>query len=150
MKDDKKAILYVSITVLSWSTVASAFKLALSSLTYYELLLISSITALIAFAIILTFRKRWFLLRSVSRRQWWMFAIAGCFSCSVFRAFRDDHPFHLFWNGIEKNQQSRTHQSSVLSFSVSVAFYNTRDFRRKYLSHNLYRPCTDRGRTPFQ
>ncbi|MCK9301161.1 MAG: hypothetical protein M0P23_07265, partial [Bacteroidales bacterium] len=52
-KDDKKAILYVSVTVLSWSTVASAFKLALSSLTYYELLLISSITALIAFAIIL-------------------------------------------------------------------------------------------------
>ena len=77
MKDDNKAILYVSITILSWATVASAFKLALSSLTYYELLLIASGTALIAFAIMLTFRKRWFLLCSVSRRQWRMFAIAG-------------------------------------------------------------------------
>lgn len=84
MKDDKKAILYVSITVLSWSTVASAFKLALSSLTYYELLLIASITALIAFAIILTFRKRWFLLRSVSRRQWRMFAITGTLNPAMY------------------------------------------------------------------
>jgi uncharacterized membrane protein len=84
MKDDKKAILYVSITVLSWSTVASAFKLALSGLTYYELLLIASITALIAFAIILTFRKRWFLLRSVSRRQWRMFAIAGTLNPAMY------------------------------------------------------------------
>jgi drug/metabolite transporter (DMT)-like permease len=84
MKDDNKAILYVSITILSWATVASAFKLALSSLTYYELLLIASGTALIAFAIMLTFRKRWFLLRSVSRRQWRMFAIAGMLNPTLY------------------------------------------------------------------
>lgn len=84
MKDNNKAILYVSITVLSWATVASAFKLALSSLTYYELLLIASFTALIAFAIILTFRKRWFLLRSVNRGQWRMFAIAGMLNPTVY------------------------------------------------------------------
>lgn len=84
MKDNNKAILYVSITVLSWATVASAFKLALSSLTYYELLLIASITALIAFAIILTFRKRWFLLRSVNRGQWRMFAIAGMLNPTMY------------------------------------------------------------------
>lgn len=84
MKDNNKAILYVSITVLSWATVASAFKLALSSLTYYELLLIASFTALIAFAIILTFRKRWFLLRSVNRGQWRMFAIAGMLNPTMY------------------------------------------------------------------
>ena len=84
MKDNNKAILYVSITVLSWATVASAFKLALSSLTYYELLLIASGTALIAFAIILTIRKRWFLLRSVSRRQWKTFAIAGTLNPTLY------------------------------------------------------------------
>lgn len=84
MKDNNKAILYVSITVLSWATVASAFKLALSSLTYYELLLIASFTALIAFAIILTFRKRWFLLRSVNREQWRMFAIAGMLNPTMY------------------------------------------------------------------
>jgi drug/metabolite transporter (DMT)-like permease len=84
VKDNNKAILYVSITVLSWATVASAFKLALSSLTYYELLLIASFTALIAFAIILTFRKRWFLLRSVNRGQWRMFAIAGMLNPTVY------------------------------------------------------------------
>lgn len=84
MKDNNKAILYVSITILSWATVASAFKLALSRLTYYELLLIASITALIAFAIILTIRKRWFLLRSISRRQWRMFAIAGTLNPTLY------------------------------------------------------------------
>jgi drug/metabolite transporter (DMT)-like permease len=84
VKDNNKAILYVSITVLSWATVASAFKLALSSLTYYELLLIASFTALIAFAIILTFRKRWFLLRSVNRGQWRMFAIAGMLNPTMY------------------------------------------------------------------
>ncbi|MDN5296652.1 MAG: hypothetical protein PWQ71_758 [Bacteroidota bacterium] len=84
MKDNNKAILYVSITVLSWATVASAFKLALSSLNYYELLLIASFTALIAFAIILTFRKRWFLLRSVNRGQWRMFAIAGMLNPTMY------------------------------------------------------------------
>lgn len=84
MKDNNKAILYVSITVLSWATVASAFKLALSSLTYYELLMIASFTALIAFAIILTFRKRWFLLRSVNRGQWRMFAIAGMLNPTMY------------------------------------------------------------------
>ena len=84
MKDNNKAILYVSITVLSWATVASAFKLALSSLTYYELLLIASFTALIAFAIILTFRKRWFLLRSVNKGQWRMFAIAGMLNPTMY------------------------------------------------------------------
>ncbi|HOV36370.1 MAG TPA: DMT family transporter [Dysgonamonadaceae bacterium] len=84
MKDNNKAILYVSITVLSWATVASAFKLALSSLTYYELLLIASSTALIAFAIILTFRKRWFLLRSVNKGQWRMFAIAGMLNPTMY------------------------------------------------------------------
>jgi drug/metabolite transporter (DMT)-like permease len=84
VKDNNKAILYVSITILSWATVASAFKLALSRLTYYELLLIASITALIAFAIILTIRKRWFLLRSISRRQWRMFAIAGTLNPTLY------------------------------------------------------------------
>jgi len=84
VKDNNKAILYVSITVLSWTTVASAFKLALSSLTYYELLLIASSTALIAFAIILTFRKRWFLLRSVNKGQWRMFAIAGMLNPTMY------------------------------------------------------------------
>jgi len=84
VKDNNKAILYVSITVLSWATVASAFKLALSSLTYYELLLIASFTALIAFAIILTFRKRWFLLRSVNKGQWRMFAIAGMLNPTMY------------------------------------------------------------------
>lgn len=84
MKDNNKAILYVSITVLSWATVASAFKLALSSLTYYELLLIASFTALIAFAIILTFRKRWFLLRSINRGQWRMFVIAGMLNPTMY------------------------------------------------------------------
>ena len=77
MKENQQSLLFVSITILSWSTVASAFKLALNSLSYYELLLIAAVTALVAFSLIITFQRKWGLLRTINRKQLAIFAISG-------------------------------------------------------------------------
>ena len=58
MKKNTQAILLALAAVLSWSTVATAFKVALTYLTHFEMLLIASITSLFIFAIVLTFQRK--------------------------------------------------------------------------------------------
>ena len=49
-RNNTRAIIYACIAVLSWSTVATAFKIALTHLTHFEMLLIASCTSLLIFA----------------------------------------------------------------------------------------------------
>ena len=77
MKNDNKAIVYACLAVLSWSTVATAFKVALRSLTYFELLLVASLTSLVIFTVLLTFQRKWKLVCSLSAKQWGYFAGMG-------------------------------------------------------------------------
>ena len=72
-----KAIISASFAVLSWSTVATAFKLALEHLTHFELLLVASSTSLLIFAIILTFQHRWKSLIGISIGKFGYFALLG-------------------------------------------------------------------------
>ena len=72
-----KAKISASFAVLSWSTVATAFKLALEHLTHFELLLIASSTSLLIFAMILTFQHRWKSLISIDIAQYGYFALLG-------------------------------------------------------------------------
>lgn len=57
--DQRKAILYALAAVLLWSTVATAFKLALRYLSPLQLLSIAALTSLFTFALILTIQQRW-------------------------------------------------------------------------------------------
>lgn len=77
MTDHTKATVYAGIAVLSWSTVASAFKLSLKYLTHFEMLLVASCTALLLFTLLLTFQQKWALVATLSRRQWGRFALIG-------------------------------------------------------------------------
>ncbi|WP_321436424.1 DMT family transporter [uncultured Bacteroides sp.] len=77
MEKSSKSIVYASVAVLSWSTVATAFKVALKSLSYFELILIASCTALFIFTIVLLFQKKFNLVRSFSGKQWLRFAGIG-------------------------------------------------------------------------
>lgn len=77
MEKNTKAIVYASVAVLSWSTVATAFKVALKSLTSFELLVIASSTALCIFAIVLIVQKKVSLIRSFKPSQWARFAAFG-------------------------------------------------------------------------
>lgn len=59
MKDQRKAIAYALVAVLLWSTVATAFKLALQYLTPLQLLSIAAVSSLGVFTLILTWQRRW-------------------------------------------------------------------------------------------
>lgn len=77
MTDHTKATVYAGIAVLSWATVATAFKLSLKYLTHFEMLLVASCTALLLFTLLLTFQQKWALVATLSRRQWGRFALIG-------------------------------------------------------------------------
>lgn len=76
-KENNQAIVYAGLAVLSWSTVATAFKIALTYLTHYEMLLIASCTALLIFALSLTLQRKWNQVCRLSARQWFYFAGIG-------------------------------------------------------------------------
>ena len=77
MTDNSKATVYAGIAVLSWSTVATAFKISLTHLTHFEMLLVASCTALCLFILLLTVQRKWTLVRALPARQWRRFALIG-------------------------------------------------------------------------
>jgi drug/metabolite transporter (DMT)-like permease len=77
MKDSNKSLIYAGLSVLSWSTVATAFKLALQLQTHFEMLLIASCTALVILATVMTFQSKWNSLTLLSAKQWLFYALIG-------------------------------------------------------------------------
>jgi len=70
MTDQKMAMLYGLGTVLLWSTVATAFKLALADLVPVQMLLVACFSSVLVMAAILLLQKRWHLVFSLSRKQY--------------------------------------------------------------------------------
>lgn len=77
MNQNAKSIGLATVAVLSWATVATAFKVALSHLTYFEMLFVACITALCIFTVWLTVQRKWSEVRSLSGRQWLVLAMLG-------------------------------------------------------------------------
>ncbi|MDE5759525.1 MAG: DMT family transporter [Bacteroides sp.] len=77
MKDNTSSVFYACIAVLSWSTVATAFKIALMHLTHFEMLLVASCTSLVIFTLLITVRKKWKEVAELSGKQWGYFAMLG-------------------------------------------------------------------------
>ena len=77
MNRNTQAILLALAAVLSWSTVATAFKVALTYLTHFEMLLIASLTSVLVFALVLTFQKKWVLVKNLTGKQWKELALQG-------------------------------------------------------------------------
>lgn len=77
MKDSRKAILYACLAVLSWSTVATAFKKSLEHLTHFELVLVACLTSLVIFTVLMTVQKKWHLLKELTGKEWGYFALLG-------------------------------------------------------------------------
>ena len=77
MKKNTQAILLALAAVLSWSTVATAFKVALTYLTHFEMLLIASLTSVLFFALVLTIQHKWELIRNLTSKQWKELAFQG-------------------------------------------------------------------------
>lgn len=77
MKQTDKAILYACIAVLSWSTVATAFKKSLEHISHFELVLVSCLTSLVIFTILMTVQKKWKLIKGMTVKEWGNFALLG-------------------------------------------------------------------------
>ena len=77
MNRSRKSIVFASMAVLSWSTVATAFKVALSYLSVFETLFIACATALVIFTILMTIEKSWGELRKLPAKVWITTAVMG-------------------------------------------------------------------------
>ncbi|MDD4246446.1 MAG: DMT family transporter [Dysgonamonadaceae bacterium] len=77
MKSSSKPYVYIAIAVASWSTVATAFKIGLRHYSSYELLLVAAFSALLIFAAVISFQKKWSLIKRISRREWALFMLTG-------------------------------------------------------------------------
>ncbi len=77
MTSNSKALMLTGVAVLSWSTVATAFKTSLKYFTHYEMLTVASVTALLIFTALMTVERRWGELRRLSRSQWGSLALLG-------------------------------------------------------------------------
>ncbi|MBW0146994.1 DMT family transporter [Marinobacter arenosus] len=70
MKNQKQAMLFGLATVLLWSTVATAFKLALRELSPVEMLLIACVSSLLVIGGVLVVQGRWHQVVELSGRQY--------------------------------------------------------------------------------
>src|SRR5690554_6461153 len=77
MLNQKKAITFALAAVLLWSTVATAFKLALQYLTPLQLLSIATISSLFVFAMILTWQQRWLETWQLARHRSLFYVLQG-------------------------------------------------------------------------
>lgn len=77
MERNTKSILFASAAVLSWSTVATAFKIAQTYLTGFELLLVACLTSLFIFTIAVTVTHKWNIVRHTPRNIWTYSALLG-------------------------------------------------------------------------
>ncbi len=77
MKNQTKSYLFALAAVILWSTVATAFKIALRSVDYIQLLFFSTLVALVASAAILTAEKGWHQLRTLSPKSFLLTATLG-------------------------------------------------------------------------
>ena len=77
MKRQTKAFTFAIGAVLLWSTVATAFKIALRTVDIYQLLFYSSLTAFVVLFIIFLFEKRASELKSISIKSIGMSALRG-------------------------------------------------------------------------
>lgn len=107
MKENSKALLYTAIAVASWSTVASAFKIGLRHYGSFELILVSAVTAMLVFAGVITFQKKWPLLRRLTLREAGSYAFTGLLNPALyylilFRSYdllpaQVAQPINYFW-----------------------------------------------------
>lgn len=107
MKDSNKAVLYAGLAILSWATVATAFKISLKHLSYFEMLLVASCTALAIFTVVMSLQKKWSLLKDFGAKNWGKFALIGllnpvAYYLVLFRAYdllpaQIAQPINYFW-----------------------------------------------------
>lgn len=84
MKSSARPVLLASVAVLSWSTVATAFKIALQTMSTFSMLFVSCATALIIFTSWMLVTGTWKELRLLTTNIWMRFAVLGLIAPVVY------------------------------------------------------------------
>ena len=84
MDSARRSYLYAFIAVLFWSTVATAFKLALRGLDVFQLIFIASGVSVIVLFVFLVARKKIPLLFSQTREEIFYSALLGAFNSTIY------------------------------------------------------------------
>lgn len=77
IKSSTRPVLLASVAVLSWSTVATAFKVALSEMSVFEMLIVSCATALLIFTVWMSVTRSWKEIKSLNINLILRFALLG-------------------------------------------------------------------------
>jgi drug/metabolite transporter (DMT)-like permease len=77
MKDKKRAFLYAGLTILFWGTSASAFKIGLKHLDYFQLLFVAILTTVVFLFFVLAYQRKLDLLRQLSRKEYFHSVLLG-------------------------------------------------------------------------
>lgn len=84
MGKNTKSILFAAAAVLSWSTVATAFKVAQTYLSGFELLLVACLTSLFIFTAAITLTHKWNIVRTTPLNVWKSSALLGLLNPVVY------------------------------------------------------------------
>lgn len=66
MTANSRSIVLAGVAVLSWATVATAFKIALMHLSVFDMLLVATVTAMLVYACMMTIERKWGTLLTMS------------------------------------------------------------------------------------
>lgn len=80
MKKQNKALLFAGLAVFFWSTVATAFKIALRELDVFQLIFYASGVTVVLLFLILLFQRKAGLVLKQTRRGWFMSMFIGAFN----------------------------------------------------------------------
>ena len=70
MKDQKKAYVFTGFTILFWGTSASAFKIGLKYIDYFQLLLVATVTSIIFLFFVLISQKKLYLFKQLKPKDY--------------------------------------------------------------------------------
>jgi len=70
MEGKKRAFIYAGLTILFWGTSASAFKIGLRHLDYFQLLFVAILTTVIFLFFVLAYQRKLVLLKQLSRKEY--------------------------------------------------------------------------------
>ncbi len=107
MSSNKKAFVYAGIAIFFWSTVATAFKIALREYDFIQLIFYASGVTVFFLFIVLVFQKKTGLILKQTRRQWTNSLLMGAFNplfyyLVVFKAYsllpaQVAQPVNMIW-----------------------------------------------------
>ena len=80
MSSSKKAFIYAGIAIFFWSTVATAFKIALREYDFIQLIFYASGVTVLLLFMVLVFQKKTGLILKQTRRQWVNSLLMGAFN----------------------------------------------------------------------